>query len=94
MRLEPLLDCVLLELVEMVGRLHLPSTAEGGGLQRARIVAIGEGVRKLRVGDEVFYGVRARGNFAELIHFEGKDFIVCPAEAIVARVAPDEPSAA
>jgi co-chaperonin GroES (HSP10) len=90
MRLEPLLDCVVIEQITMVGKLHLPDTANGGGLRRGVIVAAGDGVRKLKVGDEVFYAVRARGATAELVHFEGKDFVVCPAEAVVARVRPDE----
>jgi co-chaperonin GroES (HSP10) len=92
MRLEPLLDCVVIDLVKTVNGLHLPDTADGGGLHRGVIVAVGESVRKLKVGDEVFYSVRARGATAELVHFEGKDFVVCPAEAVVARVRPDEPS--
>lgn len=85
-KLIPLWDCVLIERPTILNGLHLPDQGEHSTLQRGTIIAVGNSAKRLKVGDDVFFARKARALVVEAVHFEGKDYVIAPEEAVVAVV--------
>jgi co-chaperonin GroES (HSP10) len=71
--------------ISAINGLHLPR-GSSLGMARGQIVAVAEGVKKLREGDEVYFATQGRSNASEAITFHGETLVVCTAEAVLARV--------
>lgn len=85
-KLVPLWDCVLIEKQDRINGLYVPDSESLVRMQRGTIVAVGHGAKRLKVGDDVFFSVHGRSGSVEPIKFGGREYIIAPEEAIVARV--------
>lgn len=84
-RLVPLWNRVLIRRVEKVNGIHIPAgLGPQTRLQRGHIEAVGDGVRRLKKGDEVYFGVDSTQ--LDAIQFDGVDYIVTPVESVLAVV--------
>jgi co-chaperonin GroES (HSP10) len=86
MRLVPLWDRVAIRRMETVAGLVIPASVNSQeSLGRGIVHAIGEGVRKIKVDDEVFF-THPRNGPMDLIHLDGKDYILVEECLVVAKV--------
>lgn len=82
MKLIPLWDRVAIKRMEKVNGIVIPASVDTqDSMGRGIVYAIGEGVRKVRVDDEVYFS-----HPIDLVSFEGHVYVLVTENLVVAKV--------
>lgn len=84
MKLVPLHGRVLIKTAETVNGIIIPESVTTFSMKRGIIEAVAEGVKRLRVGDEVYFGIDK--TMLDQIDFNGEHYFITEAHSVVAVV--------